>query len=101
MHLKALSIQDSLLDNLKEWKEKQKASWNNLKWMHACAHTHTHMYIKITAVTSQICAKEWAVSALTYYLWKHRYTFYTLNTSVLESPLSIVKFTGEISLNFI
>lgn len=48
MHLSVLSIQDFLLENAKEWKEKQIASWNNTKpmciraWIYICMRTHTY-----------------------------------------------------------
>lgn len=63
MHLSVLSIQDFLLENTKEWKEKQIASWNNTKlmciraWIYMHAHTHTH---RSTYVCSYIncCASQ-------------------------------------------
>ena len=46
MHLSVLSIQDFLLENAKEWKEKQITSWNNMKCMCicTCVGIYTHMY---------------------------------------------------------
>lgn len=88
MHLSVLSIQDFLLENAKEWEEKQRASWNNMKCMCVCTcvgiytHMYTSMYVCVAIKTVVVHPKsvQRTVSALPYCLWRHRYYLVYIKT---------------------